>query len=122
MGDFQQQFSAYLREVESFVETMHAGLSRLSEDEVSNKIVGTPKFTGPQKVLVVDGAEINRVLFTRYFQGLPFEIAFARSEDEAENKIAQQRYDLVLRDWKHVLSQGLSKQAVIESVLRQLAN
>lgn len=120
MGDIQVEFKSYLDRFESFVEAMHSGLSRLTEESVIAS--STQKLTGPKKILVVDPAEINRVLFTRYFQSLPFEIAFARSDEEAESKIAQQRYDLVLRDWKNYLNQGLSKQAVIESVLKQLAN
>lgn len=78
------------------------------------------KFSDTKKVLVVEGTEIYRVLFGRYFQGLPIQIRFARNADEAERIQSESSFDLVVTDWNAQLKQGLPKHELVERVLSRL--
>ena len=125
-GDFGSNFKQFVTGVEHFVETMHSGLSELIQESASSleptRHTSVKKFKGTKKILVVDEVEINRVLFGRYFQGLPFEITFAKSASEADQKLTTQTFDLVLRDWKELLGQGLTKKVLVEQVLAKIPN
>jgi CheY-like chemotaxis protein len=49
-------------------------------------------------VLLVDAAEINRVLMSHYFKGLPVKLAFATSVESALKKCESVKFDLILLD------------------------
>jgi CheY-like chemotaxis protein len=51
-----------------------------------------------RKVLLVDDAEINRVLMSHYFKGLPVKLHFAISVTAALQKFKENQYDLVVVD------------------------
>jgi PleD family two-component response regulator len=57
----------------------------------------TPNF--PERhVLLVDDAEINRVLMSHYFKGLPVKLEFAVSVNVALEKCKNRRFDLIVVD------------------------
>jgi hypothetical protein len=49
-------------------------------------------------VLLIDDAEINRVLTSHYFKGFPVKLEFAHSVDVAKDKCVGRKYDLILID------------------------
>ena len=49
-------------------------------------------------MLLVDDAEINRVLMSHYFKGLPVKLEFAVSVDAALEKCKARRFDLIVID------------------------
>ena len=49
-------------------------------------------------ILLIDDAEINRVLTSHYFKGLPVKLEFAHSMDVAKEKCQSRKYDLILID------------------------
>lgn len=51
-----------------------------------------------KKVLIVDDAEINRVLMSHLFKSLPIKLEFANCGNQALEKLAQQSFDLILMD------------------------
>ena len=51
-----------------------------------------------RRVLLVDDAEINRVLMSHYFKGLPVRLDFAISVSEAILKCKEQAFDLIVVD------------------------
>jgi hypothetical protein len=60
----------------------------------------TPKMPNfPERhVLLVDDAEINRVLMSHYFKGLPVKLEFAVSVNVALEKCKNRRFDLIVVD------------------------
>lgn len=51
-----------------------------------------------KRVLLVDDAEINRVLMSHYFKGLPVKLDFASSGEMALQKCKSQHFDLIVVD------------------------
>ena len=56
------------------------------------------KSTVVYKVLVVDDAEINRVLMGHYFKPLPVQVEFSNSGEDAVQRCQGKRYDLIIMD------------------------
>jgi CheY-like chemotaxis protein len=53
-----------------------------------------------KRVLLLDNAELNRVLVSHYFRGLPVQIDYAKTPDQALGSIEGATYDLVLVDFE----------------------
>jgi hypothetical protein len=49
-----------------------------------------------KSVLLVDQAEVSRVLVSHYFKGLPVKLEFALTEASARDKCESQSFDLIL--------------------------
>lgn len=56
------------------------------------------KILSEKRVLLVDDAEINRVLLSHYFKGLPVKLDFASSGEMAVQKCGTQNFDLIVID------------------------
>jgi myosin heavy subunit len=105
-----------------------ASLEHSSEHEVpalSAPRVSTPRVSQPKgpalperKVLLVDDAEINRVLMSHYFKGLPVKLHFAISMNAALEKCKEHQFDLVVVDDE---LQGLGETAFSQSGLKLVA-
>lgn len=115
-GEFETALRTYVADAEQFVRTMYDGLLELTVSKSHPAIVPQT----PKKVLVVEPTEIHRVLFGRYFQGLPLEIRFARNSEESERLQAEGSYDLVITDWHEKLRLGLPKAELVNQVLARL--
>lgn len=132
-GDFEATLKDYVTSVERFVQSMHDGLSEITALSATNSARGEAppperrtsappliRFAETKKILVVEPTEIHRVLFGRYFQGLPLEIQFARTEEESQQLQSDCKFDLVLTDWNTRLRQGLPKSELVSQVLARL--
>ncbi len=54
--------------------------------------------TEKKKILIVDDAEINRILMGHFFKNMPVTLEFAGSGEQALEKIAAHTFDLVIMD------------------------
>lgn len=76
-----------------------------SRVEASPVIPRTQKVSEPtrklseKKVLLVDDAEINRVLLSHYFKGYPVKLDFAVNLDMANEKCSKSQFDLIVVDF-----------------------
>ncbi len=96
------------------------------DDEEDSPAPSSPRKTTPRvstpsvklsekKVLLVDDAEINRVLMSHYFKGLPIKLDFASNAHLASDKCREDSFDLVVVDFDDKggeLAQGLRTQGV----------
>jgi CheY-like chemotaxis protein len=57
-----------------------------------------------KRVLLMDGAEISRVLFSHYLKGLPIQLEFAKSEEQALEKCNHTEFDLLIVDQALMIS------------------
>jgi len=94
-------------EIEQLKKKLQAEATTLpSEKPTSPAPTRRPKPTlASKRVLLLDGAELNRVLVSHYFRGLPVQIDYAKTPDQALGSIEQQTrdqrpYDLVLVDFE----------------------
>lgn len=63
-----------------------------------------------KRVLLVDDAEINRVLMSHYFKGYPIKLEFAINSEAACDRCGKQGFDLIVIDFDH------NAEAVIRSL------
>jgi CheY-like chemotaxis protein len=70
---------------------VHANAEAISESNA-------PVATSPRRVLLLDDAELSRVLVSHYFKGLPVSIDYAKTAEQASGFIENARYDLLLID------------------------
>jgi len=85
----------------SFAEFVNRVAEGLKTASVAPKAAPSPKATvarSSKSVLVVDDAEINRVLIGHYFKALPVKIEFSISGPDAIEKCRAQKFDLILMD------------------------
>jgi len=66
----------------------------------SRKMEIAPKWESidPKRILIVDDAEINRILMGHFFKRLPVTLEFAGSGEQALEKVVTHQFDLVLMD------------------------
>ena len=117
--DLESAFQPYPEFVQVVVQKLKEIEATLSSDENSEgeakssslKVSEAPSLTLTDKrVLLVDDAEINRVLMSHYFKGFPVKLDFAPSASLACEKCSLHQFDLVVIDFD---SKG-------ESVAREL--
>lgn len=77
------------------------------EDSISNSV--------QKRILVVDDAEINRVLMGHFFRSLPVILEFANSGEQAMEKIVDDTFDLILMDLQMKGMSGLDSIKAIRS-------
>jgi CheY-like chemotaxis protein len=65
---------------------------------VSRKRESQARKLDPKRVLLVDQAEVNRVLLSHYFKGMPVKLDFARNVDQALESCGECQYDLLIVD------------------------
>jgi CheY-like chemotaxis protein len=70
---------------------VHANAEAISESNA-------PVASSPRRVLLLDDAELSRVLVSHYFKGLPVSIDYAKTAEQASGFIENARYDLLLID------------------------
>ncbi len=70
---------------------VHANAEAVSESNA-------PVATSPRRVLLLDDAELSRVLVSHYFKDLPVSIDYAKTAEQASGLIENARYDLLLID------------------------
>jgi CheY-like chemotaxis protein len=70
---------------------VHANADAISESNA-------PVASSPRRVLLLDDAELSRVLVSHYFKGLPVSIDYAKTAEQASEFIENARYDLLLID------------------------
>ncbi len=68
-----------------------------------------------RKVLLVDDAEINRVLMSHYFKGLPVKLDFAKNGDIALEKCKETQFDLIVIDEEIQNPKGSELAATLKS-------
>ena len=61
-------------------------------------VIKVKKVLSEKRVLLVDDAEINRVLMSHYFKGLPVKLDFASSAAHALQKCSVTQFDLIVVD------------------------
>jgi CheY-like chemotaxis protein len=116
LGQAQEQFLDYQAFVDAVVDSLEViqkqqvevASKQVEVAEVSPEVIApkkrilsmSPKFESidPKTVLIVDQAELNRVLLGRFFKSLPVTLEFASSGEQALGKMGNQRFDLVLMD------------------------
>ena len=66
----------------------------------STRVLRSPSKTLPdQKILVIDEAELGRVLLSRSFRGLPVKLEFAKNLESASELCSKNTYDWMLVDF-----------------------
>jgi CheY-like chemotaxis protein len=94
VGSKESTIETLRREIEGMKAVETAPVERRStRAPVSNR----PKLPA-KRVLLIDDAEVNRVLISHYLKGLPVELDFAPSLEEGERLGLTARYDLILID------------------------
>lgn len=86
------------------LQSRDAEIERLRAAPVVEKPSVTPRMSKPKKdlpekqVLLIDDAEVNRVLLSHYLKGMPVQVDFARSLALGAEQCSRKRYDLVILD------------------------
>jgi CheY-like chemotaxis protein len=76
--------------------------SEFSSRKTRESIPRSSRNPSPKRVLLLDPVELNRVLISHYFKGLPVTLAYAKTKEEASHLLEQSKgagpYDLLLVD------------------------
>ncbi len=126
--EFLKKCEAALPEYHQFVEAVYQGLKELEANEVvaidlpevAPRAVTTrsksPVIASGKRVLIVDQAEINRVLIGRVFKGMPVQLEFSKDGVDAVTKCKQTDYDLVIMDLQmNGLNGSIATRSIRES-------
>jgi len=99
LGDFLKKCEEVIPEYHRFIQEVHEKLKEL-EQPVDLPGVATVPASIPEgkKILIVDDAEITRILIGRQFKGLSVELDFSKTAEDALTKCRNQGYDLVIID------------------------
>lgn len=84
-----------------------------------------PVALSEKSVLLVDDAEINRVLMSHYFKGLPVKLDFAVNAELANTKCRECTFDLVVIDFDEngrALAQNLKNQGLKAILIAMSSN
>ncbi len=98
-------YSGFVQHVNDALNSIHesVGEGESSKIPTQKKPHSAPKFESlgkleKKKILIVDDAEINRVLMGHFFKHVPTLLEFASSGEQALTKISQHTFDLILMD------------------------
>lgn len=128
--NFFQKAQELIPTYEAFIHQMSDGLTSIQETlqnqtpaPSAKKSVAAPKLdvdlskiqtpVERKKILVVDDAEINRVLMGHFFKNMPVDLEFAVSGEQALEKINQNIFDLIMMDLQ---MKGISGMETIKSI------
>jgi CheY-like chemotaxis protein len=78
-------------------------------------VIKLPPNAAPKAMLIVDDAEINRVLMGHYFKTLPVKLEFCGSGADAIEKCKRKKFDLILMDLQMKDMNGLEATQKIRS-------
>ena len=102
-----------------------ANVSHVRSEETQSRTPQAPRQSQPKmlalpgrSVLLVDDAEINRVLMSHYFKGLPVKLEFAISISAAIQKCKDHKFDLIVIDDE---LQGLENTELTQSSQKLVA-
>ena len=107
--DFEKKMLEGIRAYHQFVEDVHAELTALQTAPLIKQEVSHLK---NKRILIVDDAEMNRILMSHFFKRVPVRLEFAESGERAIEKVrqyadAQQPFDMVLMDLQMKTMTGL---------------
>ena len=106
-----------------FVEQVHDVLTSLQGMiPEAKKVKSLVKFENQiiKNILIVDDAEINRVLMSHLFKTLPVKLEFANSGTQALEKISKQNFDLILMDLQMKEMSGIDAIKAIRNSYSEL--
>lgn len=106
---FEKAFHTFIAEQSRFVQYMHDGLeSALANQPIkgaeapakkSKQVIEIAAYVGEKKkILIVDDAEINRLLMGHFFKNAPVTLEFANCGEQALEKIKGHSFDAILMD------------------------
>ena len=123
----RKQVQAKLEEDRRQIETLKVALNEAKHSSAHpvDERASTPRVSQAKapalperKVLLVDDAEINRVLMSHYFKGLPVKLHFAISVSAALQKFKEHQFDLVVVDDE---LQGLDGKELVQGAQKLVA-
>lgn len=91
----QQIFPVYSDFVSHVTQALETSPSRpvLKAEKIHPKVMG-----GTKKVLIVDDAEINRILLGHFFKNTSVNLEFSSSGEQALEKVSKISFDLIIMD------------------------
>jgi CheY-like chemotaxis protein len=124
----QELFPAYSGFVQHVVDSLSVIQENMNqEEEIHTRTAPAPKVQSvskkieiksgeTKKVLIVDDAEINRILMGHFFKNVPVTLEFASSGEPAIAKSYQNSFDLVLMDLQMKGMSGLDTIKAIREI------
>ena len=115
-----------IRDYESRLQELEEARLRAEQQAVSAASAPAPKRTSaaqerapsrslePRKILLVDDAELSRVLMSHYLRGLPVRVDFAPTLEEAVSACSGKKYDLLLVDYELKGTEPVSLAAALK--------
>ena len=83
---------------EARIQELQAQIAAIPKKTNASPAKTSAKALEQRRVLLVDDAELPRVLMSHYFKGLPVKVDFAVSLEEAIRCCAEKKYDLLIVD------------------------
>ncbi|NDG85032.1 MAG: response regulator [Proteobacteria bacterium] len=81
---------------------------------VSSRERASSRSLEPRKILLVDDAELSRVLVSHYLRGLPVRVDFAPTLQDAVSACSGKKYDLLLVDYELKGTEPVSLAAALK--------
>ena len=93
-----------MKEQETIIASFQARAAQAPQSQIANRSESkktahkspTIETQEKKKILIVDDAEINRILMSHLFKSHPFTLTFANSGEMALVKFSQDKFDLIL--------------------------
>ena len=115
LNEFLAKVKTHLGQQADFVQHVNDALTAILESPNQNTPVPRePRVSAKvKKVLIVDDAELNRILMGHVFKNMSVVLQFASSGDQAIQKIAEQSFDIILMDLQ---MEGMSGVDAIKAI------